>query len=57
MANHLSRGNKLSAPRKERFSGKFQDDLETLVSLVAVDICQRHIKVYVHVFLIHSRHV
>lgn len=45
MAQHLNRTNKLYSPRKERFSIKFMEDLETLVGAVAMEICQSHIRV------------
>lgn len=45
MAQNLNRNNKLHSPRKEHFSNKFMEDLETLMGVVAVEICQRHIKV------------
>lgn len=45
MAQYLNRANKLQSSRKDNFSVKFMEDLETLVGVVAVEICQRHIKV------------
>lgn len=35
-------------PRKEHFSVKFMEDLEVLVGGVAVEICQKHIKVCIY---------
>lgn len=45
MAQYLNRTNKLQSSRKEHFTVKFMEDLETLIGAVAVEICQRHIKV------------
>lgn len=45
MAQYLNRTNKLQSSRKEYFAVKFMEDLETLIGVVAVEICQRHIKV------------
>lgn len=45
MAQHLNHNNKLQSPRKEYFSVKFMEDLETLIGAFAVEICQWHIKV------------
>ena len=45
MAQYLNRSNKFQSSRKEFFSVKFMEDLETLVGNVATEICQRHIKV------------
>lgn len=45
MAQYLHRTSKIQSLRKERFSVKFMEDLETLIGAIAVEICQRHIKV------------
>ena len=46
MAQYLSRNNKLHTSRKDHFSIKYMEDLETLVGSVAMEICQCHIKVH-----------
>ena len=45
MSQHLNRSNKFQSDRKNRFSVKFMEDLETLVGGVATEICQSHIRV------------
>lgn len=51
MAQYLNRSNKFQTSRKENFTVKFMEDLETLVGIVAVEICQRHIKVGVDIVI------
>ena len=51
MAQYLSRNGKLQASRKDHFSVKYMEDLETLIGSVAWEICQWHIKVHVNYVL------
>ena len=46
MAQHLSNLGKLNSQRAERFSSKFMEDLDTLVGSVAMEICNKHVQVY-----------
>ena len=50
MAQYLSRLGKLNLPRKERFSEDYMQNLNRLVGDVAMEICEKHIKVLFHVF-------
>ena len=43
MSQYLARKNLLNANRKGRFSVKFMKDLESLVSMIATDITEKHI--------------
>ena len=45
MAQHLSNLGKLNFPRRDRFSTKFMEDLDTLVGSVAMEICNKHVQV------------
>lgn len=46
MAQHLSNIGKLNALRRDRFSSKFMEDLDTLVGSVAMEICNKHVQVH-----------
>ena len=46
MAQHLSNLGKLNSQRRDRFSSKFMEDLDTLVGSVAMEICNKHVQVY-----------
>lgn len=52
MAQHLSNLGKLNSQRAERFSSKFMEDLDTLVGSVAMEICNKHVQVYMYTTLL-----
>ena len=49
MAQHLSNTGKLDSQRRDRFSSKFMEDLDTLVGSIAMEICNKHVQVHLHI--------
>ena len=45
MAQYLNRLGKLNGPRRDQFSVEYTQNLQKLVGDVAVEICEKHIKV------------
>ena len=60
MAQHLSSSGKLNSQRRERFSTKFMEDLDTLVGSIAMEICNKHVQVHTYltcvIYHINARH-
>ena len=58
MAQHLNNSDKLNSQRRDRFSAKFMEDLDTLVGSIAMEICNKHVQVHtILLIIIHYHHL